>query len=88
MDRARKSYGVLTNAVKLTYQELIAHISNVKLGAILGLIDISKTNELDELLITLRPAVILEKIGKSATELEVEIKRAELAQKTLLKLRG
>ncbi len=88
MDRARKSYGVLTNAVKLSYKELLSHVSNVKLGSILGLIDIANTNELDELLITLRPAVILEKIGKSATELEVEIKRAELAQKTLLKIRG
>jgi protein arginine kinase len=88
MDKARKSYGVLVNAVILSYKEFLYHLSNVKLGAILGFIDISNMHELDELLISLRPAVILEKLGKNATNLDVEMKRAELTQKTLKKLMG
>ncbi len=88
MDSARKSFGVLTNAVILTYKELLYHLKNVKLGAMLGLIDIVDTSKLDELLITLRPAVITEKIGKKSSTLEVEMKRAELTKKVLLNLRG
>lgn len=88
MDSARKSFGVLTNAVILTYKELLYHLKNVKLGAMLGLIDIADTGKLDELLITLRPAVITEKIGKKSSSLEVEMKRAEITKKVLLNLRG
>ena len=36
MDKARKSFGVLTNAVFLSYSELLMHISNVKIGAMRG----------------------------------------------------
>ena len=88
MDNARKSFGVLTNAVILSYSELLYHLKNVKLGAMLGLIDIADTRKLDELLITLRPAVITDKIGKKTTKLDVEMKRAELTKKVLLNLRG
>ena len=86
-DKARKSFGVLTNALTLTYEELLFHLQNVKLGAMLGLINIDKIEELDELLLSCRKSVILDDFGKNLTETELEIKRAEITRNKLLKIK-
>ncbi|MBQ9485284.1 MAG: ATP--guanido phosphotransferase, partial [Clostridia bacterium] len=49
MDRAKKAYGVLTNAVLLPYKEFLSLIAEVKLGAILGMINFSDVEAIDDL---------------------------------------
>ena len=87
MDKTRKSYGVLTNAVMLEYGEFLSHIAQVKLGAMLGMIDIADLNAIDELIIRVRPANVCEQYGKKLSALNRDLFRAEIVGKKLSKLK-
>ena len=87
MDRARKSYGVLTNALMLGYGEFLTHISNVKLGAMLGLISISDLSAIDDLIIRVRPANVCEQYGKKLSALNRDLFRAEIVANKLSKIK-
>lgn len=87
MDKTRKSYGVLTNAVMLSYEEFLSHVAQVKLGAMLGLIDISDVDAIDDLIIRVRPANLCEQYGKKLSALNRDLFRAEIVGKKLLKLK-
>ena len=87
MDRTRKSFGVLTNAVLLSYDEFLTHISEVKLGAQLGMIDIGDVGELDDLVIKVRPANLCEQYGKKLSAIDRDLFRAEIVGKKLLRLK-
>ena len=87
MDRARKSFGVLTNAVMLTYGEFLSHIAWVKLGAMLGMIDINDVYAIDDLIINVRPANVCEQYGKRLSSLNRDLFRAEIVGKKLLKIK-
>lgn len=87
MDRAKKAYGVLTNAVLLGYNEFLSHIAEVKLGAMLGLINISDTESIDDLIIRVRPANVCEQYGKRLSAVDRDLFRAEIVGKKLAKLK-
>ena len=87
MDRAKKSFGVLTNAVMLSYSEFLSHIANVKLGAMLGMISISDVSAIDDLIISVRPANLCEQYGKRLSSEGRDLFRAELVGKKLLKIK-
>ena len=88
MDKVRKSYGVLTNAVLLDYNEFLSHIALVKMGAMLGMIDIVDLESIDDLIINVRPAVLCEQYGKKLSSIDRDLFRAEIVSKKLQKLRG
>ena len=88
MDRAKKSFGVLTNAVMLSYKEFLSHIAQVKLGAMLGVMDIQDISAIDELIVDVRPANVCEQYGKSLSKTNRDLFRAEIVGKKLLKIRG
>ncbi len=88
IDRVRKSYGLLTNAVLLDYKEFLAHVSLVKMGAMLGMIDISDLEAIDDLIINVRPAVLCEQYGRKLSAVDRDLFRAEIVSKKLIKLRG
>lgn len=87
MDSAKKSFGVLTNAVMLSYSEFLTHISNVKLGAMLGMINVADIYDIDDLIITARPANICEHYGKRLSSINRDLYRAELVGAKLLKIK-
>ncbi len=90
MDLVKKSFGILTNAVLLPYNEFLGHIANVKLGAMLGMINMSepqKLESLDDLIVFVRPANLCEYYKKDLTSLERDLYRAEIVGKKLVKLR-
>lgn len=87
MDRARKSYGVLTNALMLEYGEFLSHVSNVKLGAMLGLMDIKDLTAIDDLIIKVRPANVCEQYGKRLSAINRDLFRAEIVAKRLQKIK-
>lgn len=87
MDRVRKSFGVLTNAVLLSYEEFLSHVANVKLGAMLGMININKIDEIDELIVAVRPAVLCGQYGKKLSTIDRRLLRAEIVGKKLLKIK-
>lgn len=87
MDKIRKSFGILTNAVMLSYGEFLSHIAQVKLGAMLGMITISDVSALDDLIISVRPANICEQYGKRLSAIDRDLFRAEKVGNKLLKLK-
>ena len=87
MDRARKSFGVLTNAVLLTYEEFLSHVAEVKLGAMLGMIDIKDIEQIDQLIVDVRPAVLCGFYGKKLSATDRDLVRAEIVGKKLLKIK-
>ncbi len=88
IDRVRKSFGILTNAVLLDYKEFLSHVSLVKMGAMLGMININDLEAIDDLIVAVRPAVLSEQHGKKLTLVDRDLFRAEIVSKKLLKLRG
>jgi protein arginine kinase len=88
MDKARKSFGVLTNAVFLSYNEFLSHIARVKLGVMLGLVDLSDIVAIDDLIIQARPANICEQYGKTLSSIDRDLYRAKLVGNKLLKLKN
>ena len=87
MDKVRKSFGILTNAVLLSYEEFLSHVANVKLGAMLGMININNIDEIDDLIIAARPAVLCGQYGKKLSTIDRYLFRAEVVGKKLLKIR-
>ncbi len=87
MDRAKKSFGILTNAVLLSYGEFLENIANVKLGAMLGLINISEIELIDDLIVSARPAMLCEGYGRKLSATDRDLLRAEKVGQKLLKLK-
>ena len=87
MDRAKKAFGVLTNAVLLPYTEFLTLIAEVKLGAMLGMINISDVEAIDDLIVAVRPANLCKQYGRPLTDTDRDLFRAELVGKKLLKLK-
>ncbi len=88
LDKAKKSYGILSNAVLLSHKEYLTEMARVKLGAILGLIDIRDISRLDELSVSVRPANLCLSCGKRLSETESELYRAERVVSFLSELKG
>lgn len=87
VDRAKRAFGILTNAVLLNYNEFLGYIAQVKLGAMLGLLPISDIEEIDDLIISVRPAVLQEQYGREMTAIDRDLFRAEVVGKKLLKIK-
>lgn len=86
MNEAKKSYGILTNAIMLSYKEALNHISNVKLGAMVGMLNISDVESLDELIVACNPALIIKQYGRVLSEMDRDLFRAEIINKKLKKI--
>ncbi len=87
MDRAHKAYGILTNAVLLDYGEFLDNIAKVKLGAMLGMININDIEQIDDLIVSVRPANLCEQYGKKLSAVDRDLFRAEVVAKKLTKLK-
>ncbi len=87
MDRAKKSYGILTNALLLEYNEFLEHIARVKIGAMLGMINITEIEKIDDLIVAVRPANLCENYGKRLSSTDRDLVRAERVANQLKKLK-
>ena len=86
MDKAKKSFGVLTNAVLLNYNEFLEHMARVKIAAMLGMIDVTDFGVIDDLTEAVRPASLCVRCGKKLSETDEDLSRAETVRKELLKI--
>lgn len=87
MDKVKKAYGILTNAVLLSYSEFLGLIAQVKLGAMLGIININDVERIDDLIVGVRPASLCEEYGKKLSSTDRDLFRAEVVSRTLEKLK-
>ncbi len=83
-DKVARSYGILTNAYKLTSAELMNMISDVKLGVILDILPLKDTETLDKLLVWCSAANLTAVTGECSPT-ERDIRRAAIVKGILQK---
>lgn len=76
-DNVNRSFGVLANAHKISFEEAISLLSNVKLGIYFGILNLD-INKINNLIIKMQPAHIQQAKGKELSVLERSIIRAEM----------
>lgn len=77
-DKVYRSYGILTNAVKLSSDECISLLSDVKLGTDLGVIKELDDSKVKKLELYTKPANLQKYVGKILSSNERDIKRGEV----------
>ena len=76
-DRCCRAYGVLSNCERVSYQEFLQLVSDVKLGIALGFLNAKNFSSLDDLIAAVRPANINLYIDKPLTAEERDEYRAK-----------
>lgn len=82
-DRVYRSYGILTNAVKLSSEESISLLSDIKLGTDLGIIKELNDAKVKKLELYTRPANLQKYAGEILNAYERDIKRAEIIKEII-----
>ncbi|MDI3311110.1 MAG: protein arginine kinase [Thermoanaerobacterium sp.] len=81
-DRIGRSYGLLTNAKVISTQEFMRLISDVRLGAVLNIVNLD-IQKIDEITTHIQPGNLQKIIGKQLEPYERDIKRAEYVSKLI-----
>lgn len=82
-DRVFRALGILKNARLLTGNEFMALISQVRMGAALGMIESLKLDELDGLLIEAQAGALMEAAGEDLEPSQRDMRRAQLVRSRL-----
>lgn len=77
-DRVYRSYGILTNAKRITAEECKKLLSDVKLGTDMGIIQELDDLKVNKLSIYTKPANLQKYVGNRLEDYERDIKRAEV----------
>lgn len=83
-DRVARSYGIISNAYRLTSAELMNLISDVKLGVILNILPLKDTKTLDKLLVWCSAANLTAVTGECSAG-ERDVRRAAIVKSILQK---
>lgn len=84
-DRVCRAYGILTNAKIMTSNEALKHLSDVRLGVDMQIIDGIKPFALNQLVVALRPAHLQKKTGKEMDAANRDIIRAGVIKENMTK---
>ena len=85
-DRAMKAYGILSNAVLLSYDEFLKHISSIKIGVMAGQIETESIESIDDLIFRVRPANLCYEYGKALSATDRALYRAKVVGQKIKKL--
>lgn len=80
-DKINRSYGILENCKKISYDEAKELLTNVKLGVDLGVFDKLTDLQIKKLFLYIKPANLQKYYGEEYDKIEQNIKRADLIQK-------
>lgn len=79
-----RSYGIFTNARKISYDESINLLSNIKLGVDLGILDNLTDTQVQKLYLYTKPANLQKYLGEKIERMDIDIKRAEVIKRIAL----
>lgn len=82
-DRVYRSYGILTNAKRITSEECKKLLSDVKLGTDMGIIQELDDLKVNKLIIYTKPANLQKYVGNHLNDYERDIKRAEVIKQII-----
>ena len=77
-DEIYRSFGILTNCKKITEEETIELLSNIKLGVDLGILKEVTDLQVQSLYLYAKPANMQKRLGETLGKIEQEVKRAEI----------
>lgn len=84
-DKVYRAFGILTNAVKLSSDECISLLSDIKLGTDLGIIKELNDSKVKELELYTKPANLQKYVGKILNVYDRDIKRGEIIKEIIKK---
>jgi len=87
VDRVGRAYGILCNARMISSEEALHLLSQVRLGAILGILDGMDLPEVNRLFILTRPAHLQKAQGRELDPQERDMARADFLRKSLANAR-
>lgn len=87
-DKIYRSFGILKYGRILTSKEAMTHLSNIRLGWEMELLDKGDLKEIIELMIDIQPANIQKRFDKDMSEKERDIARAKIIREYILDLEG
>ena len=82
-DIVLRSYGILTNCRKISYDEAKELLSNIKLGTDLGILDNLTDLKVQKLYLYTKPANLQKYLGAKYDKVEQEVKRAEVIKQII-----
>ena len=82
-DEIYRSYGIFTNARKISYDESINLLSNIKLGVDLGILDNITDMQVQKLYLYIKPANLQKYLGEKFERIDRDIKRAEVIKQII-----
>lgn len=82
-DRVCRSYGILTNAVIIDSKEAAQRLSDVRLGADMGIIKNVPIEAMNELLVMTQPGFLQQHTGEKLSADDRDIRRADLIRSRL-----
>ena len=82
-DEIYRSYGIFTNARKISYDESINLLSNIKLGVDLGILDRLTDMQVQKLYLYTKPANLQKYLGEKIERMDRDIKRAEVIKQII-----
>ena len=82
-DEIYRSFGILTNCKKITEEETLELLSNIKLGVDLGILREVTDLQIQSLYLYTKPANMQKKLGETLGKIEQDMKRAEIIKKIL-----
>lgn len=77
-DEIYRSFGILTNCKKITEEETLELLSNIKLGVDLGILREVTDLQVQSLYLYTKPANMQKRLGETLGKIEQEVKRAEI----------
>ncbi len=83
-DMILRSYGILTNCRKISYDESKELLSNIKLGTDLGILDNLTDSKVQKLYLYTKPANLQKYLGAKYDKVEQEVKRAEVIKQIIM----
>ena len=82
-DKVYRSYGTLTNAVKISSDECIKLLSDVKLGTDLGIMTELTDKKIKELELYTKPSNLQKKLGNIINAYDRDIERAKVIKQII-----
>lgn len=82
-DRIFRSYGLLQHARMMTSEEAMKHLSNLRLGVSLGILQGIPFTLIAELMVLIQPAFLMKMAGRELKPFERDIFRARLVRERL-----
>lgn len=87
-DKVFRSLGILQYSRLMTSNEAMNHLSNIKLGEDIGIIDTITSKDILKLMIEIQPASLQKHLDKELSKAERDVIRAEKIRKKLTNLEG